>query len=61
VRERDCLAWAAKGKSDWDIGEILNISEKTARQHIENARLKFGVKTRVQAVVLACRAGAISA
>ncbi len=61
ARERECLSWAAIGKSDWEIGEILSISEKTANAHIERVKAKYGVPTRMQAVVLACRVGAISA
>jgi len=52
-RERECLRWVALGKSDWDIGGILSISEKTAHFHVENAKRKLGVGTRVQAVVQA--------
>ena len=25
-REKECLLWAARGKSDWDIGMILGLS-----------------------------------
>jgi LuxR family quorum sensing-dependent transcriptional regulator len=59
LRERECLQWASAGKTDWEIGEILAISEKTANAHIERAKRKYNVATRVQAVVLALRAGAI--
>jgi LuxR family transcriptional regulator, quorum-sensing system regulator BjaR1 len=55
-RERDCLAFAAQGKSDWDIGQILGISQATAHAHIENAKRKLGVKTRMQAVAILARA-----
>ena len=58
-RERECLQWASAGKTDWEIGEILLISEKTANAHIEHAKRKYNVATRVQAVVLALRAGEI--
>jgi LuxR family quorum sensing-dependent transcriptional regulator len=58
-RERECLQWASAGKSDWEIGEILSISEKTANAHIERVKRKYNVATRVQAVVLGLRAGAI--
>ena len=50
-REREVLQWAAVGKSDWEIGEILSISEKTANAHIENVKRKYGVTSRVHAVV----------
>lgn len=56
-RELECLRWAASGKSDWEIGQILLISAKTVNYHIENAKRKFGVATRVQAIVAALRLG----
>jgi LuxR family quorum sensing-dependent transcriptional regulator len=57
-REREVLQWAAVGKSDWEIGEILSISEKTANAHIENVKRKYGVTSRIHAVVkgINCRA-----
>ena len=58
-RERECLQWVSAGKTDWEIGEILSISEKTANAHIERVKQKYNVATRVQAVVLALRAGEI--
>ena len=38
-------------KTTKDIANILNISEKTVRNHISNAMQKLGVKGRAQAVV----------
>jgi len=58
-READCLRWAAHGKTDWEIGEILSISENTTHWHIENAKRKIGVATRMQAVVGAIAEGMI--
>ncbi len=51
-RETECLRWVSDGKSDWDISEILGISESTVHAHIENAKRKMGVRSRVQAAVL---------
>jgi DNA-binding CsgD family transcriptional regulator len=58
-RERQCLEWAAAGKTDWEIGHILSLSEKTVNVYIDRAKGKFGVKSRAQAIVLAAKAGAI--
>lgn len=58
-RERECLQWAAVGKSDWEIGEILGISAKTANMHLERSKAKFGVTTRTQAIVAGMRDGYI--
>ena len=59
ARESEVLAWVAAGKSDWAIGQILNISGKTVNFHVENAKRKLGVGTRVQAVIAAIRGGLI--
>jgi LuxR family transcriptional regulator, quorum-sensing system regulator BjaR1 len=59
LRERECLQWAAVGKSDWEIGEILSISEKTANAHIEHVKQKYRVSTRMLAVVYAVQRGII--
>ena len=58
-REREVLQWAALGKSDWEIGEILSISEKTANAHIENVKRKYGVTSRIHAVVKGMNSRAI--
>lgn len=54
-RERECLTWAGCGKTDWEIGEILAIGEGTVHTHIESAKRKLGVTTRIQAVVESMR------
>jgi len=50
-RERQCLELAAQGKSDWVAGRILGISERTVHNHIEHAKRRLSVATRVQAIV----------
>ena len=60
-REVECLSWAAAGKTDAEIGRILLISPRTTRFHIENAKKKLGVATRVQAVAEAMKRKAIAA
>lgn len=59
-RERECLQWIAAGKSDWEIGVILSISEKTVSTHVERVKQKLKVQTRAQAIVAAMRRGVIS-
>lgn len=54
-RERETLTWAAKGKTDWEIAQLLGISERTVHYHIENAKKKMMVPTRLQAVVEAIK------
>lgn len=59
ARERECLHWAARGKSNWAISQILNISEHTVHEHIERAKKKYRVSTRVQAIVIGIFQGEI--
>jgi LuxR family quorum-sensing system transcriptional regulator CciR len=58
-RQRECLAWVRQGKSSADISDILGLSIPTIDGHIAEACRKFGVRTRVQAVVEACLSGMI--
>lgn len=45
-RERECLRWIAAGKSTWEIGCILNISEHGVTHHIRNVMRKFDCTSR---------------
>src|SRR5262249_13043250 len=54
-REKECLRWTAQGKSSWDIGMILGISESTVAFHAKNAMRKLGTASRTVAVLRAIR------
>jgi LuxR family quorum sensing-dependent transcriptional regulator len=58
-REREALQWAAEGKSEWEIGERMGISEHGVDKHMRSAREKLGTRTRVHAVAEAIRLGLI--
>jgi DNA-binding CsgD family transcriptional regulator len=49
-REREILAWVARGKTNAQIGEALWIAPSTVRKHLENIYPKLGVRTRTAAV-----------
>ena len=59
-RERQCLELAAQGKDDGTIGLLLRISERTAHNHIERAKRRLGVCSRVQVIVQALSEGQIA-
>jgi LuxR family quorum-sensing system transcriptional regulator CciR len=59
-RQRDCLLWAARGKSDWEISRILGISQETVIQHLKQARERYGVGKRTLLAVHALFDGTIS-
>lgn len=50
-REREIFNLLIKNKTTKDIALILNISEKTVRNHISNTMQKLGVKGRASAVI----------
>lgn len=49
-REIQCLKWAAAGKTDAEIAQIVEISTPTVRFHMRNAAEKLEVTGRSQAV-----------
>ncbi len=50
-REREVFEYLIKNNTTKDISNILNISEKTVRNHISNVIQKLGVKGRSAAVI----------
>jgi DNA-binding CsgD family transcriptional regulator len=58
-REIQCLKWAAKGKTDAEIAELVKISIPTVRFHMRNAADKMGAVGRPQAVQRAAALGYI--
>ncbi len=51
-REHEILEWICKGKTNWEIGVILDISCFTVKNHIQHIFQKIGVSNRVQAVTM---------
>ena len=50
-RQRDCVLWVARGKGDWEISRILDISEETVARHIKQACGRYGVNKRTLLVI----------
>ncbi|MDN5753424.1 MAG: LuxR family transcriptional regulator [Nitrosospira sp.] len=59
-REKECLLWAAEGKTGWEIANIVSISERTVTFHLKNAANKMGVVNRQQAISRALSMGLIA-
>jgi len=49
-RENECMQWAARGKTAWEISRVLAVSEHTVIFHLRNATSKLGAVNRQQAV-----------
>jgi len=58
-RQRECVIWAARGKSDWEISRILGISHETVIEHLRHARERYGVGKRTLVAIHALFDGTI--
>lgn len=58
-RERDVLAYLAKGFSNREISQHLKIAENTTRIHVSRILDKLGVEDRTQAVLAAIQRGLV--
>ncbi|NYT36225.1 helix-turn-helix transcriptional regulator [Allopusillimonas soli] len=59
ARELTCLQWASTGKTSWETGVILGLTERTVNFHIHNACRKLGVHSRQAAITMALTAGLV--
>lgn len=55
LRESDVLLWIANGKTNREIGEILDMSPRTVNKHLEQVFRKLGVENRTAAAAGAIR------
>ena len=55
-KEGEALLWLAYGKTSWEIGQILGISERTVTAHIVNMGVKLEASNRANIIAKAvCR------
>ena len=50
--EVELMKWMSDGKTNWEIGMVLNLAERTVRYHLSNLFQKLGVGSRTQAAAL---------
>jgi DNA-binding CsgD family transcriptional regulator len=58
-RERECLHWAAHGKTYFETAMILGISIPSVKTYLDNSRSKLGAANLTHAVAIAVSAGVI--
>jgi DNA-binding NarL/FixJ family response regulator len=59
AREREILVGLARGRTNRGLADDLIVSEATVKTHVSNLLTKLGVRSRVQAVVIAYEAGVV--
>lgn len=57
AREKEVLCWTAEGKTAYEIGHILSVSERTVNFHINNVVTKLRASNKTQAAVKAAALG----
>jgi DNA-binding NarL/FixJ family response regulator len=59
AREQEILVGLARGRTNRELAGDLFVSEATVKTHVSNLLTKLGVRSRVQAVVLAYETGVV--
>lgn len=57
IKQLECLTWLGQGKSSADIAIIRGVSSRAVEQQLQAAREKLGVKTTLQAALIALDRG----
>ena len=58
-RQVECIMWVGRGKTDWEIAQILGVSHTTVIEHLRNARERYDAPTRSMLTVRALYDGAV--
>ncbi|BEV07399.1 XrtB/PEP-CTERM-associated transcriptional regulator EpsA [Methylophilus sp. DW102] len=59
-REVEVLEWLQAGKTNWEIGNIMQVSPLTIKNHVQNILRKLDVENRSQAASKALKLGLIN-
>ena len=59
-RQLECILWVGRGKTDWEIAQILGVSPNTVIEHLRNARARYAASSRAMLPVRALFDGALS-
>lgn len=60
-RQKKILEWINQGKTNWEIAQILSVTENNVKYGIEQILAKLGVRNRTQAVSKALLLGLLNA
>lgn len=60
LRERQAIHWTSEGKTAWEIGQILSLSESMVNKLLGTIQVKLGCVSKAQTVAKAIRLGLIT-
>lgn len=60
TRQLECIVLAAKGKSNWVVGELLGLSQQTVHKYLESAKRRYNVSTRTELIIRALFDGQVT-
>ncbi|MBV8216553.1 MAG: response regulator transcription factor, partial [Verrucomicrobia bacterium] len=60
-RERQVLKYLASGRSNKEIGQILYVSEHTAKSHVRSIMAKLNADSRTEVISIAIKRGFLKA
>ncbi len=60
LRQLECVVFVGRGKSDWEIAQILGLKEDTVTDHLNDARRRLGVSRRAELPIHALYRGDLS-
>lgn len=55
--ERTCLSWTLKGKTSWEVAQIIGRSRPTVEYHLQKAMRKLDATNKAHAAALALKRG----
>lgn len=59
-REKEVLLWAARGKTAWETGKILGISQTTVQEYLQGSMYKLQVVNKTQAIAQCLAQGCLT-
>lgn len=58
-RQLQCVVWVGRGKSNWEIAQILSVTQETVKKHLQDACMRYQLHNRTELPLRALYEGAI--
>jgi LuxR family quorum-sensing system transcriptional regulator CciR len=58
-RQLECVLWVGRGKSNWEIAQILGVTQETVKKHLQDACARYQLHNRTSLPLRALYEGSI--